>query len=218
MISALILALMMPCLLLVSLLIWMQLGFPVLFRQERPGLHGIPFLLFKFRTMNDRRGPDGQLLPDMERLTRLGSWIRRMSLDEFPQLINVIKGEMSLVGPRPLLKRYLDRYSPQQARRHEVKPGITGWAQVNGRNAISWEEKFTYDVWYVDHQGFWLDIKILWLTLLKVLSRQGINASDEEPMPEFIQSIMDNKTANNNLVSPSPTAPAKIINTSIKKG
>jgi lipopolysaccharide/colanic/teichoic acid biosynthesis glycosyltransferase len=148
---------------------------PVLFRQKRPGLHGRPFTLYKFRTMTDERDAQGNLLPDAERLTSFGRFLRSTSLDELPELFNVLKGEMSLVGPRPLLMRYLDRYTPEQMRRHEVKPGITGWAQVNGRNAITWEQKFALDVWYVDNQSLWLDLKIIALTAWKILKREGIN-------------------------------------------
>jgi sugar transferase EpsL len=146
----------------------------------------IVFTLLKFRTMTDRRNNSGQLLPDTDRLTALGQFLRRTSLDELPELINVLRGDMSLVGPRPLLVQYLERYTPEQARRHEVKPGITGWAQVNGRNAISWEEKFQLDVWYVDHCSFWLDMKILFLTIWKVLQREGINQDGQTTMMEFL--------------------------------
>lgn len=169
-------------------LIWQvrrKLGSPVLFRQTRPGLHGRPFEMVKFRTMTDVRGPDGQLLPDAVRLTAFGRFLRATSLDELPELWNVLKGDMSLVGPRPLLMEYLPLYSPEQARRHEVRPGITGWAQVNGRNALSWEEKFKLDGWYVDHRSLWLDIKILWLTVRKVLVREGISADGEATMSKF---------------------------------
>ncbi len=169
-------------------LIWQvrrKLGSPVFFRQTRPGLHGRPFNMVKFRTMTDARGRDGQFLPDAERLTAFGRFLRASSLDELPELLNVLKGEMSLVGPRPLLMEYLPLYSPEQARRHEVRPGITGWAQVNGRNALSWEEKFKLDVWYVDHRSLWLDIKILWLTVRKVLVREGISAPGDATMPIF---------------------------------
>ena len=169
-------------------LIWLvrrKLGSPVFFRQTRPGLHGRPFEMVKFRTMTDARGPDGQLLPDAERLTPFGRFLRATSLDELPELWNVLKGDMSLVGPRPLLVEYLPLYSPEQARRHEVRPGITGWAQVNGRNALSWEEKFRLDVWYVDHRSLWLDIKVLWLTVKKVLVREGISAAGEATMSKF---------------------------------
>ena len=169
-------------------LIWQvrrKLGSPVFFRQTRPGLHGQPFEMVKFRTMTDTRGPDGKLLPDADRLTSFGRFLRASSLDELPELWNVLKGDMSLVGPRPLLMEYLPLYSPEQARRHDVRPGITGWAQVNGRNALSWEEKFKLDGWYVDHRSLWLDIKILWLTVRKVLVREGISADGEATMSKF---------------------------------
>ena len=162
-----------------------KLGSPVFFTQKRPGLHGAPFKMVKFRTMTSERGADGQLLPDAQRLPAFGRWLRATSLDELPELWNVLKGEMSLVGPRPLLMQYLPLYSPEQARRHEVRPGVTGWAQVNGRNAISWEDKFKLDVWYVDHQSLWLDIKILWLTVKKVVVRDGISATGEATMSAF---------------------------------
>ena len=162
-----------------------KLGRPVFFLQTRPGLKGKLFEMVKFRTMTDERGPDGLLLPDKERLPPFGRWLRASSLDELPELWNVLKGEMSLVGPRPLLVEYLPLYTPEQARRHEVRPGITGWAQVNGRNAISWEEKFKLDVWYVDNQSLWLDLKILWLTVKKVLVRDGISAQGDATMPKF---------------------------------
>ena len=161
------------------------LGKPVFFRQERPGRGGQVFRMFKLRTMTEARGKDGNLLPDAERLTRFGNFLRRTSLDELPELFNVLKGEMSLVGPRPLLVKYLPLYSPEQARRHLVRPGITGWAQVNGRNAISWEEKFALDIWYVDHYSFFVDMKILLITLRKVLFPEGISAEGEATMPEF---------------------------------
>jgi len=177
-------ALALPLLILAGL-IRRNFGSPVFFRQARPGLHGQPFDMIKFRTMNDGRGGDGALLPDSERLTSFGRFLRSTSLDELPELWNVLLGDMSLVGPRPLLIEYLPLYTPEQARRHEVRPGITGWAQVNGRNAISWEEKFALDVWYVDNQTFWLDIKILWLTIKKVLVRDGISAQGEATMPRF---------------------------------
>ena len=172
-------------LLVLALLVRRKLGSPVLFRQTRPGLHGQPFEMVKFRTMTDARGADGALLPDAVRLTPFGRFLRASSLDELPELWNVLKGEMSLVGPRPLLMEYLPLYSPQQARRHEVRPGITGWAQVNGRNALGWNDKFKLDVWYVDHRSLWLDIKILWLTVKKVLVREGISAAGEATMPRF---------------------------------
>ncbi len=169
-------------------LVWLvrcKLGSPVLFRQVRPGLNGKPFEMVKFRTMTDERGADGALLPDAQRLTPFGLFLRASSLDELPELWNVIKGDMSLVGPRPLLMEYLPLYTPEQARRHEVRPGITGWAQVNGRNAISWEEKFALDVWYVDHLSLWLDMRIVWMTVRKVLVRDGISAEGEATMPRF---------------------------------
>jgi lipopolysaccharide/colanic/teichoic acid biosynthesis glycosyltransferase len=162
-----------------------KLGSPVLFTQVRPGLHGKPFRMVKFRTMTDERDASGILLPDAQRLTPFGRFLRSSSLDELPELWNVLRGEMSLVGPRPLLMEYLSLYSPEQARRHEVRPGITGWAQVNGRNAISWEDKFKLDVWYVDNCSLLLDIKILWLTVKKVLVRDGISAAGEATMPRF---------------------------------
>ncbi len=156
-----------------------------MFRQQRPGLHGRPFLLLKFRTMTDARDASGTLLPDAARLTAFGRFLRAASLDELPELLNVLKGDMSLVGPRPLLMQYLGRYTPEQARRHEVRPGITGWAQVNGRNAISWEEKFRLDVWYVDHQSLWLDIRIIAMTIGKILKREGISHPGQATMEEF---------------------------------
>jgi lipopolysaccharide/colanic/teichoic acid biosynthesis glycosyltransferase len=169
-------------------LIWQirrKLGSPVFFRQVRPGMHGKPFEMVKFRTMTDARGPDGALLPDADRLTAFGRFLRASSLDELPELWNVIKGDMSLVGPRPLLMDYLPLYSAEQARRHQVRPGITGWAQVNGRNTLSWDDKFALDVWYVDHRTLWLDIKILWLTVKKVIIKEGISAAGEATMPKF---------------------------------
>ncbi|MCL2523728.1 MAG: sugar transferase [Betaproteobacteria bacterium] len=162
-----------------------RLGSPVFFCQMRPGLRGEPFNMVKFRTMTDERDLDGILLPDAKRLTSFGRFLRATSLDELPELWNVLKGDMSLVGPRPLLMEYLPLYTPEQARRHEVRPGITGWAQVNGRNALSWEEKFALDVWYVDNRSLWLDIRILWLTIKKVLARDGISAAGEATMPKF---------------------------------
>ncbi len=171
-----------------SLSVWLALGRPILFRQQRPGRHGRIFQLLKFRTMTDARDAQGKLFPDAQRLTPFGRWLRSTSLDELPELVNVLKGEMSLVGPRPLLVQYLPRYTPEQARRHEVPPGLTGWAQVNGRNALSWDEKFRLDVWYVDHRSVWLDLRILALTAWKVLRRDGINAAGEATMPEFMGS------------------------------
>ena len=174
-----------PLILCLAWMIRRRLGSPVLFRQVRPGLQGRPFEMIKFRTMRDAADSNGQPLPDADRLTPFGRWLRSTSLDELPELWNVLKGDMSLVGPRPLLMEYLPLYSPEQARRHEVRPGITGWAQVNGRNAISWEEKFALDVWYVDHHNLWLDMKILYMTLRKVLVRDGISAEGEATMPKF---------------------------------
>ena len=174
-----------PLLLLLMLVVRVFLGTPVLFRQARPGLQGRPFVLIKLRSMTDRRDKAGDLLPDAERLTWLGNFLRKSSLDELPELFNVLKGEMSLVGPRPLLMEYLDRYTSEQARRHEVRPGITGWAQVNGRNSIGWDEKFRLDVWYVDNQSFWLDLKILWLTLRKVSCCDGVNQEGQATVEKF---------------------------------
>jgi sugar transferase EpsL len=174
-----------PVIGLVAILVRIKLGAPVFFRQERPGLRGRPFFMVKFRTMTDARDATGALKADSERLTAFGRFLRSTSLDELPELWNVVKGEMSLVGPRPLLMRYLERYSPEQARRHEVAPGITGWAQVNGRNALSWDEKFTLDVWYVDHWSVALDFRILWMTVSKVVRREGISQAGEATMEEF---------------------------------
>ncbi|MCJ7724034.1 MAG: sugar transferase [Anaerolineales bacterium] len=161
-------------------------GSPVLFRQKRPGYQGIPFITYKFRTMTEARDPTGNFLPDSDRLTPLGRFLRTNSLDELPELFNVLRGEMSLVGPRPLLLQYLARYSPEQMRRHDVYPGMTGWAQVNGRNALDWASRLSLDVWYVDHWSFWLDIKILLLTLWKVLKREGINQPGQATVEEFM--------------------------------
>jgi len=169
----------------IALAIRWKLGRPVLFTQIRPGLHGKPFTMYKFRTMTNQRGAGGELLPDAERLTPFGRFLRSTSLDELPEFINVLKGEMSLVGPRPLLMEYLDRYTPEQARRHDVWPGITGWAQVNGRNALSWEAKFELDVWYADNMSLWLDVKIIFLTLWHVLRREGISQAGQATMQEF---------------------------------
>ncbi len=174
-----------PILVLVALLIRARLGSPVLFRQTRPGLHGRPFTILKFRTMCDARDAAGDLLPDGERLPPLGRFLRSTSLDELPELWNVLRGDMSLVGPRPLLTEYLPLYSTEQARRHEVRPGITGWSQVNGRNALSWPERFALDVWYVDHASLLLDLRILWLTLLKTVRREGINQPGQATMERF---------------------------------
>jgi sugar transferase EpsL len=174
-----------PLLILLAILIRVRLGTPILFVQQRPGLHGKPFTIYKFRTMTDERNADGNLLPDAERLTSFGQFLRRNSLDELPELFNVLKGDMSLVGPRPLLMQYLDRYTPEQARRHEMRPGITGWAQINGRNAITWEEKFALDVWYVGNLSFWLDVKIIALTIWKVLRREGISQQGQATVEYF---------------------------------
>lgn len=180
------LVLLLPVLGALALLVRLRLGSPVLFRQVRPGYMGKPFTLYKFRTMNDRRDQNGTLLPDSERITRFGTFLRRSSLDELPELFNILRGDMSLVGPRPLLMQYLSRYSPEQARRHHVLPGLTGWAQVNGRNQISWEEKFQLDTWYVDHWSLALDLKILWLSVAKVIRREGIEAPDQVTPGEFL--------------------------------
>ncbi|WP_375175169.1 sugar transferase [Pseudooceanicola sp.] len=174
-----------PVLAIVAYRIRRDMGSPVLFRQTRPGLHGKPFQMVKFRTMRNALNADGTPLPDAERLTKLGQFLRANSLDELPELWNVLKGDMSLVGPRPLLMEYLPLYSPVQARRHELPPGLTGWAQVNGRNAISWDEKFALDVWYVDNRSIWLDMKIIWLTFRKVIKRDGISAAGEATMSKF---------------------------------
>ena len=175
-----------PVMAVTALLVRLKLGSPVLFCQKRPGLGGEIFTLCKFRSMRNAVGADGNPLPDERRLTAFGAWLRSTSLDELPELFAVLSGKMSLVGPRPLLVQYLERYSPEQMRRHEIKPGITGWAQVNGRNALSWEEKFALDVWYVDNWSFWLDIRILWLTVRRVLRREGISGGGEATMSEFM--------------------------------
>ncbi len=184
-VSCFLLLLLLLPLLLLAWQVHRKIGDPVLFRQVRLGRFGKPFEMVKFRTMTNEYGPDGQLLPDAVRLTRFGQFLRSTSFDELLEFWNVLKGDMSLVGPRPLLMEYLPLYTPEQARRHKVRPGITGWAQVNGRNAISWEDKFKLDVWYVDHQSLWLDIKILWLTVKRVLERDGIGAEGEATMPKF---------------------------------
>ena len=174
-----------PVLAVIACALYIRMGSPIMFKQPRPGKNGEIFTFYKFRTMTDERDRTGKLLPDDKRLTAIGQFIRKTSLDEFPQLWNVLKGDMSLVGPRPLLVAYLDRYTPQQARRHEVKPGITGWAQINGRNTISWEEKFKLDVWYVDNWSLWLDIKILFNTFIKVIKKEGISHPNYATMTEF---------------------------------
>ena len=183
--SLLLLIITSPIILVTAIVVRMKLGSPVIFKQQRPGLYGKPFYIYKFRTMTDERDENGNLLPDEVRLTTTGKVIRKLSLDELPQLFNVLKGEMSFIGPRPLLMKYLPLYTKEQARRHEVRPGITGWAQVNGRNAISWEEKFKLDVWYVDHQSVYLDLKIIFLTILKVFKTEGINQQGQATMEEF---------------------------------
>jgi len=184
-VTIIVLSLLWPLLLMLSVVVRLKLGSPVLFRQQRPGHHGKPFMMYKFRTMTDARDTDGNLLPDDERLPSFGRFLRSSSLDELPELINVLKGDMSLVGPRPLLMEYLPLYSPLQARRHDIRPGITGWAQVNGRNTISWDDKFKLDVWYVDHHNLWLDMKILWLTVMKVFKREGISQHGQATMEKF---------------------------------
>lgn len=184
-VSASLLVVLAPFFLVLALLVRMKLGSPVLFRQTRPGKNAEAFVMFKFRTMTDARGSNGELLPDMDRLTRFGRFLRSTSLDELPELWNVLRGDMSIVGPRPLLMEYLPLYSAEQARRHEVRPGVTGWAQVNGRNALSWEQKFLLDIWYVDNRSFWLDLKIIAHTVAKVVNRSGISAEGEATMPRF---------------------------------
>ncbi len=177
--------LLLPIFLFVSMLIYLKMGRPILFKQKRPGKDKKIFAIYKFRTMTNEKDADGNLLPDKQRLLGIGKFIRSTSLDELPQLFNVLKGEMSFVGPRPLLREYLELYNDEQKRRHDVKPGITGWAQVNGRNAISWEQKFEYDVWYVDHQSFLLDMKILWMTFVKVVKRSDISSNSSVTMEKF---------------------------------
>jgi len=174
-----------PLIIIISIIIYLTMGKPIFFRQVRPGLNGKPFVIYKFRTMLDLRDENGNLLPDEKRITTIGKFLRSTTLDELPEFWNVLKGDMSLVGPRPLLMEYLDRYTSEQARRHEVKPGMTGWAQINGRNAISWEEKFKFDVWYVDNWNILLDLKIIFLTILKVLKREGINQPGKATVDYF---------------------------------
>jgi lipopolysaccharide/colanic/teichoic acid biosynthesis glycosyltransferase len=185
-ISTTALAVLSPLLLIIALTIRHKIGAPVLFSQTRPGFKGRPFTLYKFRSMNVSQDDQGKLQSDAERLTSFGKFLRISSLDELPELWNVLKGDMSLVGPRPLLVQYLDRYTPEQARRHEVQPGITGWAQINGRNAITWEEKFKLDVWYVDNWSLWLDVRIICMTIWKALKREGINQEGQATMEEFM--------------------------------
>ncbi len=184
-ISILLLIILFPVLVLICLFSLLLIGCPVIFKQNRPGLYAKTFIFIKFRTMTNDRDGEGTLFPDNDRLTKFGNFLRKTSVDELPSIYNVLKGDISLVGPRPLLMEYLPLYSKDQSRRHEVKPGITGWAQINGRNAISWEEKFELDIWYVDNQSFWLDLKILFITIWKVLKGEGINSSGYETMPEF---------------------------------
>lgn len=174
-----------PLMVIISVLIYLNMGSPIFFKQKRPGKHGLPFYIYKFRTMNFATDAQGNLLPGKDRLTSIGRWLRKYSLDELPQLINVIKGELSLVGPRPLLMEYLPLYTKEQARRHDVKPGITGWAQINGRNSIDWETKFNLDVWYVDNHSVWLDIKILFLTFKKVIKKEGVSSKHHYSMKKF---------------------------------
>lgn len=190
--SACALVLFAPVLFVLIVLIRRRLGSPVFFTQTRPGRDGRPFRMIKFRTMTDERDSAGNLLPDSERLTPFGRFLRSASLDELPELINILKGEMSVVGPRPLLMEYLPLYNERQARRHEVRPGLTGWAQINGRNALSWEEKFELDVWYVENRSFWLDLKIILLTIKKVVVKEGISAAGEATMPKFTGSSAGN--------------------------
>ena len=175
-----------PLLAILALMVRLKLGSPILFKQQRPGLNDRPFNILKFRTMTDERDSQGNLLPDADRLPAFGAWLRSTSVDELPELINIAKGEMSFVGPRPLLMQYLPRYSPEQKRRHEMKPGLTGWAQINGRNAISWEEKFELDVWYIDNWSLWLDLKIIFSTVVKVLKREGISEQGNVTMKQFM--------------------------------
>ncbi len=180
-----------PLLVIIWIMVRVKIGGPVVFRQTRPGKNGEIFTLYKFRSMTNEKDSEGKLLSDEHRLTKFGSFLRSSSLDELPELFNILFGHMSFVGPRPLLVQYLDRYTPEQMRRHEVRPGLTGWAQVNGRNALSWEEKFKMDIWYVDHKSFWLDIKILYMTFKVVLKRSGIHADGETTMHEFMGSKED---------------------------
>ncbi|MBI4659288.1 MAG: sugar transferase [Verrucomicrobia bacterium] len=198
-----------PLLLLIALLVRVTLGPPIFFRQKRPGLHCEIFEILKFRTMTNARSSSGDPLPDADRFTSWGHWLRTTSLDELPELINLLRGDMSLVGPRPLLVQYLERYTPEQARRHEVRPGITGWAQIKGRNSISWEEKLRLDLWYVDNHSLWLDLKILALTVAMVLSRQGINAPGEATMPEFLGTSVENRKEQQLQTHDQPVLPAR---------
>ncbi|MEG4090571.1 sugar transferase [Microcoleus sp. Pol12B4] len=191
--AAIALAVFSPVILMVAIAIYLRMGRPIVFTQPRPGKNGEVFQFYKFRTMTSDRDADGNLLPDVQRITAIGKFLRQTSLDELPQLWNVLKGDMSFVGPRPLLVEYLERYSPEQARRHEVKPGITGWAQINGRNAISWPEKFNLDVWYVDRWSLWLDFQILLLTPIEVIKHRGISHPNQATMNEFLGNMKSNE-------------------------
>ncbi len=188
MLAAMTLLILSPVMLIIAIAIYFCMGRPIVFTQPRPGKNGIIFTFYKFRTMTDERDANGNFLPDVKRITTIGKFLRQTSLDELPQLWNVLKGDMSFVGPRPLVVEYLKYYSPEQARRHEVLPGITGWAQINGRNSISWTEKFKLDVWYVDNWSLWLDLKILFLTYRKVIKKEGINQSEQDTMEKFVGS------------------------------
>lgn len=199
--AAIIILITSPVFILLIILFYFSQEKKVFFTQKRPGKNGKVFQLIKFKTMKDTEDSNGNLLPDHLRLTRIGSMVRSLSLDELPQLINVLKGDMSLIGPRPLLVKYLDRYTTEQARRHEVKPGITGWAQVNGRNAIGWDEKFKLDVWYVDNLSFWLDMKILCMTIQKVFLREGISNQQAVTMPEFLGTKTDKSVTSTNSIA-----------------
>lgn len=196
-VALLLIFLLSPIIIAVALVIRLKLGSPVIFKQQRPGYMGRPFHIYKFRSMTDECDAFGKLLPDEKRLPPFGLWLRSVSLDELPQLFNIVRGELSLVGPRPLMMDYLPRYSPEQARRHDVMPGVTGWAQINGRNAISWTEKFKLDVWYVDNRSFFLDLKILWLTLEKVLRRADINQAGRATVEEFMGSEKESEKEKN---------------------
>ncbi|MEE4363759.1 MAG: sugar transferase [Desulfotignum sp.] len=190
-IALVLVAVLLPVFLLIALMVRLKLGSPVIFRQMRPGFRGRPFMIYKFRSLTNDTDDTGRLLPDVQRFTRFSAMLRRSSLDELPELVNVLKGDMSLVGPRPLLMQYLDRYDRQQARRHEVRPGITGWAQVNGRNTVSWEEKFTLDVWYVDHHDFLLDMRIMLMTIVQVYRQAGIHQKGHVTAAEFLGNRKD---------------------------
>jgi len=190
-VSLILLFILFPLFILIAVTVRCKLGSPIVFRQMRPGFQGKPFIIYKFRSLTDEKDEKGNLLPDSERFSRFSSLLRSSSLDELPELVNVLKGDMSLVGPRPLLMHYLHRYDDVQARRHDVRPGITGWAQVNGRNIVSWEEKFRMDIWYVDHHDFWLDLKILWVTLIQVYKQHGINQKGHVTAEEFMGSARD---------------------------